>query len=79
MRRQIIYLSAVPIGVLFLITAVPAQTLVPMKSTAPEKMMPSDRAKKMRACEQQAMQQKITMEDRTNFVENCMADKARPN
>jgi psiF repeat len=79
MRRQIIYLSAVSLGVLFLATGILAQTTAPMKATAPEKMMPSDRATKMRACEKRAKQQKIKMEDRTSFVSNCMADKAQSN
>jgi hypothetical protein len=48
-----------------------------MKATAPEKMMPNEQATNMRACEKLAIQQKIIMEDRSNFVANCMANKAR--
>jgi hypothetical protein len=50
-----------------------------MKATAPEKMLPSEQAKKMRACENLATQQKIIMEDRSSFVANCMTNKAQPN
>ena len=44
-----------------------------MKATAPEKMMPSDKAQKMRECEKRADQQKIKMEDRSRFVNECVA------
>jgi hypothetical protein len=52
-----------------------AASATAMKATAPEKMMPSDQAKKMRACEKRAMQQQIKMEDRSRFVTDCMAGK----
>ena len=48
-----------------------------MKATAPEKMMPSDKAKKMRECEKRADQQKIKMEDRSRFVNECVAARAK--
>ena len=79
MRRQIIYLSAVPLGLLFITTDVPAQTSAPMKATASDKMLSSDQATKMRACEKRAMREKIKMEDRTSFVANCMVGKAESN
>jgi hypothetical protein len=63
---------------LFLATTVSAQTSALMTATAPEKMLPSEQAKKMRACEKLATQQKIIMEDRSSFVANCMANKAWP-
>ena len=44
-----------------------------MKATAPEKMMPSDKAQKMRECEKRANQQRIKMEDRSRFVNECIA------
>ena len=48
-----------------------------MKGTAPEKMMPSDKAHKMRECEKRAEQQKIKMEDRSRFVDECVAARAK--
>jgi mannitol-specific phosphotransferase system IIBC component len=43
------------------------------KATAPEKMMPVEKAQKMRECERRAEQQKIKMEDRARFVNECIA------
>ena len=48
-----------------------------MKATAPEKMMPSDKAQKMRECEKRASQQKIKVEDRSRFVNQCVAALAK--
>ncbi len=48
-----------------------------MKATAPEKMMPIDKAQKMRDCEKRAKQQKIKMEDRSRFVNGCIAVGAK--
>ena len=48
-----------------------------MKATAPEKMMPSDKAQKMRECEKRADQQKIKIEDRSRFVNECIAARAK--
>jgi hypothetical protein len=48
-----------------------------MKATAPEKMMPVDRAQRMRECQQRAEQQKIKMENRSRFVDECVAAKAK--
>jgi hypothetical protein len=45
-----------------------------MKSTAPEKMLPSDSAKKMRACDDRAMRENVPMEQRAAFVKKCMAE-----
>jgi hypothetical protein len=44
-----------------------------MKATAPEKMMPSDKAQRMRECAKRAEQQKIKIEDRSRFVNECVA------
>jgi hypothetical protein len=74
MRLATVYFSAMALGVLVLASAASAQGSAPMKSTAPEKMMPSDQAKKMRACDKMAMDQKIKMEDRASFVAKCMAE-----
>jgi hypothetical protein len=78
MRGLTTYFPIVALSVLFLATTVSAQTSAPMKATAPEKMLPSERAKKMRACEKLATQQKIIMGDRSSFVANCMANEIRP-
>jgi hypothetical protein len=72
--RIVIYFSAWVLGAAFGVNAVSATT---MKSTAPEKMMPADQAKKMRMCQGRAMQQQIKMEDRSRFVSDCMADKTK--
>jgi hypothetical protein len=61
------------LSVLVLAGAASAQTAKPMTSTAPEKMMPAGEARKMRACDKMAMDQKIKMEDRAKFVADCMA------
>jgi len=44
-----------------------------MKSSAPEKMLRTDEAKKMRVCDARAMKEKIPMERRARFVKECMA------
>jgi hypothetical protein len=44
-----------------------------MKATAPEKMMPGDKAQRMRECGKRAEQQKIKIEDRSRFVNECVA------
>jgi hypothetical protein len=78
--RGLTYFPVVALSVLFLATTVSAsaQTSATMKATAPERMLPSEQTKKMRACEKLATQQKIIMEDRSSFVANCMANQARP-
>jgi hypothetical protein len=48
-----------------------------MKATAPEKMMPTNKAQKMRECEKRAEQQQIKMEDRSRFVNECVAAGAK--
>jgi hypothetical protein len=79
MRSLTTSFPTVALSVLFLATTVSAQTSAPMKATAPEKMLASDQARKMRACEKRAIQQEIKMDDRSGFVADCMASKARPN
>jgi hypothetical protein len=54
--------------------AASAQMSGPMKATAPEKMMPPEKAQKMRECDKRAKQQKIKMEDHARFVNKCMAE-----
>jgi hypothetical protein len=70
MRR--ILFSALCLGVLLVqgASAQPAN----MKATAPEKMTPPGDAKKMRACNDKAMQMKIPMEQKADFVKKCMAE-----
>jgi hypothetical protein len=48
-----------------------------MKATAPERMMPTNKAQKMRECQKRAEQQKIKMEDRSRFVNECVAAGAK--
>ena len=43
------------------------------KETAADRMMPREQAQKMRACRQLAKEQKIKLQDRFAFIENCMA------
>jgi hypothetical protein len=62
---------------LFFAHATLAQAVDGMKATAPERMMPADKAPKMRECEKRANQQKIKMEDRSRFVDECVAAKAK--
>jgi len=50
-----------------------AQT--PMKPTAPQKMTSPDEQKKMQACEKQAADQNIAMDQRSKFVMDCMTKK----
>ena len=61
----------------FLTHAAPAQVTDRMRATAPEKMMPADRASKMRECEKRTEQQKTKMEDRTRFVDECVWAKKK--
>lgn len=46
-----------------------------MKSTAPQKMMSPDEQKKMQACEKQAADRNIPMDQRSKFVMDCMTKK----
>ena len=62
---------------IFLAHAASAQVTDRMKATAPEKMMPVDKAQKMRECEKRMEQQKIKMEDRSRFLDECVWAKAK--
>jgi ABC-type transporter MlaC component len=55
-------------------TAALAQT---MKPTAPQKMMSPEEQKKLNACQQQAADQNIRMDERAKFVMDCMTKKQR--
>jgi hypothetical protein len=73
MPRLITYLSAVIL--VFATGAACAQ--MPMKPTAPQKMMSPAEAKKMHACKTQAAQRNIKMTERSKFVMDCMTAKAK--
>ena len=76
-HRPMAFLIALTFVVAFFAHIASAQVPGPMKATAPEKMMPSDKAQKMRECEKRAEQQKIKMEDRARFVNECVAAGAK--
>jgi hypothetical protein len=76
-HRRMAFLIALTFAAAFFAHTMSAQVPGPMKATAPEKMMPSDKAKKMRECEKRAEQQKIKMEDRSHFVNECIAAGAK--
>jgi hypothetical protein len=70
MPRRIALLTAVTVSL-----ACGAATAQPMKPSAPQKMMSPDETKKMRACEKQAADQNIKMDERSKFVMDCMTAK----
>lgn len=69
MPRLVALLTAVMVG----LGAALAQT--PMKPSAPQKMMSPEEAQKMHACEKQAADQNIKMDERAKFVMDCMTKK----
>lgn len=73
---QTLFYTALTFAVL-LVHPAPAQVVDRMKATAPEKMMPPERASKMRECEKRMEQQKIKMDDRSRFVNECVWAKAK--
>ena len=74
--RLALFLTAV-ILLTFLAHAASAQLADHMKATAAEKMMPAERMSKMRECKKRAEEQKIKMEDRSHFVDECVWAKAK--
>jgi len=76
MHRLTIFFSVLSF-VILLAQAPSAQVTLPTKATAPEKMMPTDKAAKMRECEKLTEQQKIKMEDRSRFLDECVWAKAK--
>ena len=68
-------LYALSFGVAIFANAASAQLPGPMKATAPEKMMPQEKAQKMRECTRRAEQQKIEMKDRARFINECVRTK----
>lgn len=73
MPRLIALLTAAIVG-LGVAAAAAAQT---MKPSAPLKMMSPAEAKKMHACEKQAADQNIKMDERSKFVMDCMTAKVK--
>jgi len=69
MSRLVALLMAVMVG----LGAALAQT--PMKPSAPQKMMSPEEAQKMHACEKQAADQNIKMDERAKFVMDCLTKK----
>ena len=69
MPRLVVLLTAVIVG----LGAASAQA--PMKPSAPQKMMSPEEAQKMHACERQAADQNIKMDERAKFVMDCMTKK----
>jgi hypothetical protein len=76
-HRPTVFLAALIFVAMLLAHAASAQVPDRMKATAPEKMMPSEKAQKMRECKEQAKQQKIKMEDRARFVDECVTAGAK--
>jgi uncharacterized membrane protein YdfJ with MMPL/SSD domain len=71
MPRVIALLTAVTFC--FWAGAAVAQTS--MKPSAPQKMMSPAEARKMRACEKQAADQNVKMDERSKYVMDCMTAK----
>ena len=76
-HRLMTFLISLTLAAAFFAYTASAQVPGPMKATAPEKMLPRDKAQKMRECEKRADQQKIKIEDRSRFVNECVAAPAK--
>jgi hypothetical protein len=76
MHRLSIFFGVLSFAIL-LAQAPSAQVTHPTKATASEKMMPTDKAVKMRECKKLMEQQKIKMEDRSRFVDHCVWANAK--
>ena len=74
--RLILFLATLTLAT-FLAQTASAQLADRMKATASEKMMPTEKASKMRECEKRAQEQKIKMEDRSRFVDQCVLAKTK--
>ena len=73
MPRRIALLTAAIVSLGLAAGAASAQSS--MKASAPQKMMSSGEAQKMRACEKQAADQNIKMDERAKYVMDCMTAK----
>ena len=71
------FVYALFFGMATFVQVASAQTPGRMKASAPEKMMPAEKAQKMRECERRAEQQKIKMEERARFVNECIARETK--
>lgn len=71
-----LFLAALTLAT-FLAQATSAQLADRMKATASEKMMPTEKVLKMRECKMRAQEQKIKMENRSRFVDECVWAKAK--
>jgi hypothetical protein len=71
MSRPIALFTAVTLSLVC--GAAVAQTS--MKPSAPQKMTSPHEAQNMRACEKQAADQNIKMDERSKFVMDCMTTK----
>lgn len=69
MWRAIALLTAALVG----LSAAAAQSS--MQPTAPQKMTSPTEAKKRDACEQQAADQHVKMDERAKFIMDCMTGK----
>ena len=74
--RVALFLTALTL-VTLLAQAASAPLADHMKATASEKMMPAEMVSKMRECKKRAEEQKIKMEDRSHFVDECVWAKAK--
>jgi hypothetical protein len=68
-------LSALSFGAAIFANATSTQLPGPMTANAPEKMMPHEKAQKMRECARRAEQQKIETKDRARFINECVGTK----
>ena len=75
MPRAIPIISAIGLSLILAAGAVWAQAAT--KPTAPQKMTSPEQKKKMDACERQAAQQNIKMDQRAKFVMDCMTAKVK--
>jgi hypothetical protein len=73
MPRRIVLLTAATVSLGLGVGAATAQPS--MKPSAPQKMMSSDEAQKMRDCEKQAVQNNVKMDERSKYVMDCMTAK----
>jgi hypothetical protein len=76
MQRFSIGFTTLLAGAFMLLTAA-AQADNAMKATAPEHMTPPGESKAMQECNELAMERHVKMEERTRFVQDCIAEKMK--
>jgi hypothetical protein len=64
-----------PVAAIVTLACAAAAAQPAMQPSAPQKMMSPSEAKKMQACEKQATDQHIKMDERSRFVMDCMTAK----